>query len=69
VKKKTEFQRGDVVRLKSGGPSMVVDHLNTDSYQQSPAPHWHPNALCVWFDAHDQLANGYFALDLLEHAD
>ena len=36
---------GDVVRVRSGGPLMVVD---------SVASHETPFARCVWFDEHNQ---------------
>jgi uncharacterized protein YodC (DUF2158 family) len=34
----TPFNRGDVVRLKSGGPDMVVDEEQGEEY------------ICVWLD-------------------
>ncbi len=39
-KSKTHFKAGDVVQLKSGGPSMVVD-----SHKK------HYVAVCVWMDS------------------
>lgn len=42
-----EFKKGDVVRLKSGGPKMtVVDTGNYGGMQMGPED----GVLCVWFD-------------------
>jgi uncharacterized protein YodC (DUF2158 family) len=41
-----EFNKGDVVVLKSGGPQMTVHNLG--SYAHSGGPE--DGALCVWFD-------------------
>jgi uncharacterized protein YodC (DUF2158 family) len=44
-KEMSDFNIGDVVKLKSGGPSMTVH----DSGDYSPAGS-NPGLLCVWFD-------------------
>ena len=50
----TQFQVGDVVRLKSGGPDMTVKRLMG------------AGADCVWFQGNDRLAEGaWFESDLL----
>lgn len=50
----TQFQVGDVVRLKSGGPDMTVKRLMG------------VGADCVWFQGDNRLAEGaWFASDLL----
>lgn len=38
------FQIGDVVQLKSGGPKMTVESMDTDGVK------------CVWFDKNDSKA-------------
>ena len=40
------IEAGDVVRVRSGGPLMVVD---------SVAAHSTPFALCVWFDERNRV--------------
>ncbi len=53
-----EFNVGEKVRLKSGGPVMVIDHIG-----QHTADH---RATCVWFDGTKQ-CQGVFALATLLH--
>jgi uncharacterized protein YodC (DUF2158 family) len=33
------FKEGDVVKLKSGGPKMTIERIDSDQ-----------SALCIWFD-------------------
>jgi uncharacterized protein YodC (DUF2158 family) len=42
-----KFKRGDLVKLKSGGPAMTVDHCPSDlsPYNGSPYGNYH----CIWF--------------------
>ena len=41
----TQFKSGDLVVLKSGGPAMTVDTVNTDIFDDSKIT----GVLCVWF--------------------
>lgn len=41
----TLFKSGDLVVLKSGGPTMTVDTVNTDIFDDSKIT----GVLCVWF--------------------
>jgi uncharacterized protein YodC (DUF2158 family) len=38
-----EFKKGDVVKLKSGGPTMTVSNIGKDTHDQEKV--W-----CVWFE-------------------
>lgn len=49
----TQFQAGDVVRLKSGGPDMTVKRLMG------------VGADCVWFQGDNRLEEAWFEFDLL----
>jgi uncharacterized protein YodC (DUF2158 family) len=42
----TVFKSGDLVVLKSGGPVMTVDTVNTDIFDDSKIT----GVLCAWFD-------------------
>ena len=53
-----DITTGDVVRLKSGGPTMTVGLLHSDR------PTW----LCDWFDGSTNFS-GYFAPEMLALAD
>ena len=44
-----QFNIGDVVVLKSGGPSMTVEHIDHDSQM----------VLCAWFDGKEKKANSF----------
>jgi uncharacterized protein YodC (DUF2158 family) len=52
-----KFKAGDVVRLKSGGPWMTIDHYGTFAGRDG----W----LCKWFSK-DVEQSGVFKEDLLE---
>lgn len=54
-----EIEGGDVVMLKSGGPTMTVTSVG-DYYGT-------PSACCVWFDAKKE-CNGTFNLLVLKMA-
>jgi uncharacterized protein YodC (DUF2158 family) len=47
-----DFKPGDIVRLKSGGPPMVVDEIDK---KQTPTI-----IACLWFDG-SQLEDGEFS--------
>ncbi len=54
----SNFKVGNVVKLKSGGPIMVIQRMYPDS---TP-----PEAKCKWFDESTQ-KEGDFALESLIH--
>ena len=56
-----EFQRGDIVQLKSGGPNMTVVEVGVDLDLQ-------PEVTCHWF-AGAKLQRGFFRPEELESAD
>ncbi|WP_192180042.1 YodC family protein [Mesorhizobium amorphae] len=47
----TTFKVGDVVRLKSGGPSMTIDEVS--------APDGELSIWCIWFDKGTQKGAGF----------
>jgi uncharacterized protein YodC (DUF2158 family) len=53
------FSKGDLVRLKSGGPSMTVDLTD------SPEPGF---VVCSWFDKNQKRQTDEFPADSLEIA-
>jgi len=55
-----EFKPGDVVRLKSGGPWMVVSTVNHHSYVCGSV------AFCTWFDSMNNTKNEKFNIAMLE---
>lgn len=55
-----QFEVGDKVRLKSGGPVMTVNSLRTRRDSDQPQEY-----LCKWF-AGKKLHSGYFADHSLE---
>ena len=58
----TEFKPGDVVVLKSGGPSMTIDKIDIFNYESVQS------ALCVWFDGKKKCSE-LFKLTALKPAD
>ena len=50
-----EFVAGDIVRLKSGGPNMMVERILGDV-----------GALCVWFDEEGRRRRARFTLEAIE---
>ena len=52
------FEPGDVVRLKSGGPNMTIDSIETFDGR--------PQATCVWFDDKNERQTGVFDLVTLD---
>jgi len=59
-----QFQKGDVVRLKSGGPWMIITALGDYSgWTTSPAH----TASCLWFEG-EKKQETVFDIALLEKA-
>jgi uncharacterized protein YodC (DUF2158 family) len=54
----SEFKKGDIVRLKSGGPSMTVERISDSSMVENPVK-------CQWFAGH-KLQEGWFAPESIE---
>jgi uncharacterized protein YodC (DUF2158 family) len=52
-----KYQVGDLVRLKSGGPTMTIRQILSDAVG------------CAWFDANHKFHSEYFPLDALEKAE
>jgi uncharacterized protein YodC (DUF2158 family) len=50
-----EFQVGDVVSLKSGGPEMTVESIESDG-----------NVLCTWFDSNKRNKQRAIKREVLE---
>lgn len=56
------FEKGDIVRLKSGGPEMTVREIKTD-YQGDPS-----RINCHWFSGAKRQSGGFDPKEL-EHVD
>ncbi|HVB78958.1 MAG TPA: DUF2158 domain-containing protein [Candidatus Binataceae bacterium] len=56
-----EMKVGDIVQLKSGGPDMTIEHIDTWGSD-------HVSAKCVWFDGSKRKAE-VFALAILKKAE
>lgn len=50
-----EFKVGDVVILKSGGPSMTVNSVDISG------------VFCVWFDSKGETKSATFLAEMLNH--
>ena len=55
----SEFKKGDVVKLKSGGPDMTIEEIAIFGYDTKI------KAKCQWF-VNDELKGSLFTLDSLE---
>jgi uncharacterized protein YodC (DUF2158 family) len=53
-----DFEVGQVVKLKSGGPKMTIEEI--DDYGSG-----HPQASCVWFEG-DKRKSSIFEFQTLE---
>jgi len=49
------MKKGDVVKLKSGGPEMTVNDVN--EFMKHPGRQM---ALCQWFDSKDKINTEFF---------
>lgn len=52
-----EFQKGDIVKLKSGGPEMTIENIGTYNSVEK--------ANCAWFDGKTK-ESSLFALEAIE---
>jgi uncharacterized protein YodC (DUF2158 family) len=57
-----EFNVGDVVQLKSGGPKMTIEYIGPHRMGGTES-----QALCVWFEGTNK-KNDWFKLPALEEA-
>lgn len=58
----TEIKAGDVVKLKSGGPTMTVSEIGYEQgYENGPQSAW-----CDWFDDKNQPQTKVFKLSALQ---
>jgi uncharacterized protein YodC (DUF2158 family) len=58
----SDFVVGDVVRLKSGGPTMTITSIGR------PYETGNLKAFCTWFKSTNEVANQYFPFDAIEKA-
>jgi len=58
-----QFKSGDLVVLKSGGPTMTIDTVNTDIFDDNKIT----GILCVWFVG-EKLERVRFDYRAIEHA-
>ena len=57
----SDFEVGDVVRLRSGGPDMTVSNLEGTLMEKG--------IMTTWFDSKGERKTGVFAPEALEHVD
>lgn len=50
MSREPEFALGDQVCLKSGGPSMTIEHINTKPQMGNPNGRFDGTYDCVWFE-------------------
>lgn len=53
------FKTGDVVRLKSGGPTMTVSEIESTTGA----------VLCTWFDSTEKRSDSYFPASALKRVE
>jgi uncharacterized protein YodC (DUF2158 family) len=61
-----KFKRGNLVRLKSGGPVMTINDMHEDN---KAVTQWNPpqgHVSCLWFGP--TYLSAFFHVDALEHA-
>ncbi|WP_299459050.1 DUF2158 domain-containing protein [uncultured Microscilla sp.] len=56
-----ELKEGDVVELKTGGPTMVVNELLKSPH----SGHFNNQVLCKWFDSSDEVKEAEFHIRTL----
>lgn len=56
------FEVGEVVMLKSGGPSMTVESLD-DGFSEKDM-----KVMCLWFDNDQHIQEKLFRQDVLDYA-
>ena len=57
-----KYKTGDIVRLRSGGPPMTVQHMESSYAGISAYPHKDPIP-CVWMDEHGVCHEKVFAAE------
>ncbi len=58
-----EFKKGDVVKLKSGGPRMTINDIGDYGYGGGDG---FDQAKCTWFDEKNIIQEHLFTLEQLE---
>lgn len=61
----SKFTIGDLVCLKSGGPTMTVNGVTTYDWENKPTT-FDGKVSATWFDANNQLTGATFHEDTLE---
>ncbi|GGL49772.1 YodC family protein [Pseudomonas sp. SDT2931_S440] len=59
----SEFSNGEVVRLKSGGPSMTITYIEDTPNPEdifTPGIPFRVTIFCQWFDSKDALQTAFF---------
>lgn len=59
----SEFKKGDLVQLKSGGPTMTVEKVGT--FGGGMGVSGYSGAACVWFEG-AKVVRDIFAIEALE---
>ena len=57
-----DYKAGDTIRLKSGGPPMTVEKIESDATGK-------PRAYCTWFDDNGALKHASFEPGMLKPDD
>ncbi len=53
---------GKLVRLKCGGPLMVIKHVSLQAFTTTQ-----PSVQCTWADAGGNILEGWFRINILDH--
>ena len=59
------FKKGDIVRLKSGGPKMTVEKYHVDIIGLGELRESDSNVICKWFDNENKLVQSGFEQETL----
>ncbi len=66
----TKFKKGDVVRLKSGGPKMTISTIHTENHNfmtgEKTGNKEEPEYFVEWFDEKNLLKNATFKESVIE---